>query len=247
MSAKTTIVLVALAAALGQQGQTTPANAVPMPAPAAKVARDFLYAFSRNNRDAVESLLPKRLENLYGPAPYAAMPRFTKNRVDSRVAAIDFEGRMADSSLPRKGTIILRLVEERGVRAWRIRQIYWYDDLPPQADLPDSSPTAADRAQEPRVRRAATQFIEAWLAGNYQRMDELTFHWWRIERDPPKWVELTGADLTARSTTLDGLRVDFVAELRVLRLLPKRVRGNLWMVEEDGAWRVRPLTFSFFF
>lgn len=247
MSAKTVIGAVALLAALVQQGQGRPSDAVPMPEPAVEVARNFLHAFSRNDRDAVGALLPKRLENLFGPCPYAEMPRLTKNRVDSRVAALDFHGPMVDPGMPGKGTIIMRLVHEDGLRAWRVRQIYWYENLPPKADLPDRSPTAADRAQEPRVRAAATEFIEAWQSGDYQRMDALTFHWWEIERDPPKWVELTGADLTARRSPLGGLRVDFMAELRILRVLPKRVRGHLWLVQENGAWRVRPLPFSFFF
>jgi len=247
MSPKAAIVLLALAVTLGQPSEGKPGTSVSLPPAAEKVARDFLFAFSRNDRDAIKSMLPEGLGNLYGPCPFARMPTLTKPRADTRVGVVDFEGPMVDSGLPRKGTIVLRLVEENGVRAWRVRQIFWYEELPREAKLPDKSPTAADRAQEPALRQAATDFLEAWQASDYERMDGLTFHWWEVPRRQPKWVKMTGATLTARSTTLNGLRVDFVAKLRVARVVPRSVGGNVWLVEEDGKWRVRPLTFSFFF
>jgi hypothetical protein len=175
------------------------------------------------------------------------MPYISNPRADGRVGAVDFQGPMTDPALPKRGIIVLRLVEENAVRAWRIRQIYWYDDLPPEAEIPEKSPTDADRRQEQHVRRAAIDFIHFWLAGDYGQMDRLTFHWWEVQRPPPKWVKMTSANLRARSTNLDGLRVDFTAKLRLLRLLPREVRGNLWLVKENGAWRVRPLTFALFF
>ena len=247
MSAKTTLVIVALAAALAQPGESKPQRAIALPPKAEQVATDFLFAFSRNDRDLVKELLPTKLENLYGPSAFALMPKLVNPRADSRVAAIDFKGKMADPALPETGTIILRLVEEDGVRQWRIRQLYWYTDLPPEADIPDQSPTEDDRRQEPAVEEAARRFIADWLAGDYQGMDRRTFHWWEIDRSPPKWVKMTGADLTARPSELNGLQIDFVAKLRVLRVVPKDVRGNVWLVQEDGVWRVRPLTFTFLF
>ena len=30
-------------------------------------------------------------------------------------------------------------------------------------------------------------------------MDCLTFHWWEVSRDPPKWVRMKGADLAAQA------------------------------------------------
>jgi hypothetical protein len=246
MSGKTGIIIIALAAALSQPGAGKQPT-VPLPAPAAKVAKTFLRAFTENDRDTITGLLPKKRSNLYGPSPFAGMPKLVKPRADTRTGAIDFEGKMSDRNLPSKGTIILRLVEEDGVRAWRARQLYWYEELPPEAQVPDSSPTAEDRAQEPAIREAATEFIDAWLAADYERMDGLTFHWWEVPRDPPKWVRMKGVDLTARPTQLDGLRIDFTADLRVARILPKDVSGNLWLVEENGVWRVRPLMFSFEF
>jgi hypothetical protein len=247
MSAKTIILAIALAGALAQPGSGKPEPIAPLPAPAAKVAREFLFAFTRNDRDAIAALLPDKLENLYGPSPFARMPKLRKPRADTRTGAIDFEGAMADAGLPKKGTIILRLVEQVGVWRWRVRQVYWYKELPPEAELPDTSPTEADRKQEPEIRKAATAFIEAWLKGDHEAMDEMTFHWWEVPRGQPKWVVMNDAELVGRPTTLDGLRVDFVAKLKIVKVVPKEVRGNVWLVQEEGEWKVRPLTFNFVF
>ncbi len=247
MNPKAAVVLIALVATLGQPKLGEPDAMVPLPPAAAKVATDFLFAFSRNDRATVSRMLPDRLENLYGPCPFARMPALTKPRADTRIGVIDFQGPMGDPGLPKKGSIVLRYVEENGLRAWRVRQLYWYEKLPRGAKLPERSPTATDRAQEPRVRQAAVEFLEAWLAEDYEQMDALTFHWWEVPRRQPKWVRMTGANLTARSSAMGGLRVDFVAKLKVMRFIPKSVGGHVWLVEEDGVWRVRPLTFTFLF
>jgi hypothetical protein len=41
--------------------------------------------------------------------------------------------------------------------------------------------------------------------------------------------------------------VDFTAKLRLLGALSRDVDGTLWLVHEDGQWRVRPLTVAFVF
>lgn len=242
------MVLAALTLALGEgrPGGSAP-GAVSLPPEAATTAQRFLDAFSRNDREAIGRMLPRRPENLYGPCPFARMPTLRNPRVDSRVGGVEFEGSMSDPSLPRQGLMVLRLVEEGGARTWRVRQIYWYDELPPEADLPKESPTPADRRQEASLREAAGQFIAAWLRGDWERMEALTFRWWEVPRRPPRWVQMTRVELEGRPTTLDGVRVDFVVRLRLLRLMPRRVHGNLWMVREEGVWRVRPLTFSLWF
>jgi len=222
-------------------------QSAPLPAEAKRVAEDFLYAFSQNDRDAIARMIPKSLPNLFGPCSFSRMPSLSKPRADGRVGAVEFEGKMSDAGLPGKGIILLRLVEERGGKNWRVRQIYWYEELPPEAEIPEKSKTEGDRRQEPRLREAAKEFIHYWLAGDYQEMDRLTFRWWEVDRRPPKWVKMTGVDLKARPTTLEGIRVDFVAKLKLVRVIPRTVRGVIWLVKEDGAWRVRPLTFAFFF
>ncbi len=223
------------------------AQAQPLPSEARQVGERFLYAFSRNDRDAISAMIPKRAENLFGPCPFDRMPSLRKPRADGRVGAVEFRGKMSDPGLPAKGIVILRLMEEGGTKIWRVRQIYWYDELPKGAEIPERSPTDADRRQEPRLREAAKRFIHHWLAGNFDEMAGLVFRWWEVDRRPPKWVRMTRVELKARPTTLDGIRVDFKAKLKILRILPRTVRGNIWLVKEDGVWRVRPLTFAFFF
>jgi len=213
----------------------------------AAVARGFLFAFTRNDREAIRGMVPESLRLRYGPCPFAHMPVLKNPRVDNRVGAIEFTGSMTDPGLPTKGAMVMRYYEQDGEIKWLVRQIYWYPRLPPHADLPERSPTEADRKQEPDAVAAAKAFLEAWEEGDYERMDELTFRWWEVERRPPKWVKMTGAEMNARPTTLDGTRVDFIAKLRIGGILPKRVQGNLWLVKENGSWRVRPVTFAFWF
>jgi hypothetical protein len=236
----------ALAAALLQQNPAVSEPSGPgLPDAAALVARDFLYAFSRNDRAAIRKMVPRELSNLYGQCPFTQIPALTKPRVRKRAAAVNFSGRMVDPGLPTNGIIILRRVEQDGQRTWRVRQIYWYDELPKDAErAPQRSESDADREQEPHVKSAAREFLSAWRAGDYDRMNELTFRWWESDRKRSKWVRLTGTKLRSRPTTLDGLRVDFLAQLQLLRIIPRSVRGNIWMVEEDGVWRVRPVSLT---
>jgi hypothetical protein len=221
--------------------------AIPLPAEAAEVARDFLFAFSRNDRAAIKRMLPRTLSGLYGPCPFAKMPSLEKPRADGRVGALDFEVQSLDPELPRRGIIVLRLVEEENRRSWRVRQMYWFDELPPEADIPDRSPTSSDRRQEPAIRQAVLEFLRAWLRSDFERMDQLTFHWWEVPRRPPRWVKMTGLDLEGHPTTLNGIRVDFTARLRFAGVLSKHIRGNVWLTREDGCWRARPITFSLLF
>lgn len=234
-------------AAWSVTGWAAPQSA--LPPEAKRAAEDFLYAFSRNDRDAISRLVPKSAANLFGPCPFSRMPSLSKPRADGRVGAVEFEGKgkMSDPGLPGKGIVILRLVEEGGSKNWRIRQIYWYEELPPEADIPERSPTEEDKRQEPALREAAKEFLHYWLASDYQEMERRIFRWWEVDRRPPKWVRMTGVDLKARPTTLNGIRVDFDAKLKLIRVVPRSVSGMIWLVQEDGAWRVRPLTFAFFF
>ncbi len=215
---------------------------------AEKVARDFLFAFTRNDRDAISAMLPRKLENLYGPSPFARVPTLSKPRADERMGAIEFQGGRSDPALPDKGVMVLRKMEEAGKTVWRVRQIYWYDELPPEAgQVPDKSKTSADRAEEPRLRQAATEFVHNWMAGDFKKLDQMVFHWWDVDRKPPRWVKMSGADFRSPASSLGGMRVGFRAKLRLLGAIPKHVDGNVWLVQEDGVWRVRPLTVAFWF
>jgi len=238
------LVLLLLGLAYARPAQ---AGAPALPPEAERAAREFLMAFSTNDRESIKRMLPKSAANLYGPCPFGRMPQISKPRADGRVAAVDFEGPMTDPNLPRRGLILLRLVEEGKSKSWRVRQLYWFNELPSEADIPDKSATAADRAQEPLVRQAAIEFIRAWLWKKWDKLESLTFQWWKVHRRPPRWVKLSRVNLAGRPTTLDGIRVDFDAALTFVGVIPRRIRGNIWLVQEDGFWRVRPVTFSLLF
>jgi len=164
------------------------------------VAREFLSAFCKNDRDAIRGMLPTKTSALYGPCLFGKMP-----------------------------------------------QLYWYEELPPEARLPERSRTEDDKAQEPSVVQAAQEFLSAWLAGDHESMSRLTFRWWEVSRRRPGWVRLIGVDVQAHPAGRDERRVEFVARLRLAGLMAKSVRGRLWVVREGDSWRVRPLTFAFFF
>lgn len=241
--------IVLLLASSGLAATAKPAPARPtLPPEAEKVARDFLYAFSRNDRDAITAMLPKQLSNLYGPSPFTRMPVLLKPRCDGRTGAIEFQGARTDPGMPDKGVMVLRRTNQDGKTAWRVRQIYWYDALPREAgQIPDKSKTAFDRSEEPKLKRAAMDFLHEWIAGDFRKLDTLVFHWWEVDRDPPKWVKMTGLEFQPPTDSLGGLRLSFQAKLRLLGAISRRVEGSVWLVQEDGVWRVRPLTVAFWF
>jgi len=219
-----------------------------LPPEAAKVAEQFVSAFVRNDRPKIEALLPKKLPHRYGPSPFLRLPALAKPRADKRTGVIEFSGGRAEAGMPDRGMIMLRLVTTPDKRrVWRVRQIYWYDELPRDAQVPDKSPTAKDRQEEPRLQQAAAEFLRDWMAGKFEKLDAEVFHWWEVARKEPKWVKLRSVDFKPPARSLGGLRVDFTAKLRLLGALPKTVGGTLWLVEEDGQWRVRPLTVAFDF
>jgi hypothetical protein len=243
MSKPTILLFLLLSAALVVPSAAWSAPAA-LPPDGAKVAKDFLFAFARNDRDKISTMLPRTLENRYGPCPFVRLPALKEPRVDGSTGTILLEGGIAPG-VAKAGMLTLRRVKVDGTKVWRVRQMYWYDELPAEAKKRRRSATSADRRQEPAVRAASEEFVRTWLAGNYEELDRQVFHWWDRDRDPPKWVKMTGVELRSAKESLGGLRVDFRATLKVLGTLPKRVDGTLWLVQEDGAWCVRPLSVAF--
>ncbi len=219
-----------------------------LPAEAQKVAEEFVYAFAQNDRPKITTLLPTKARYRYGPSPFTKMPTLTKPRADGSAGAVEFAGGRGDTGLPDKGMIVLRRVREaNGQTGWQIRQIYWYDELPKDAQVPDKSPSEKDKKEEPKIEAATTRFLKDWIGGEYDKLDGQVFHWWEIQRKPPKWIKMSSVMFKDPVPSLGGYRVEFVAKLKVLGAIPKTVNGTLWLVEEDGKWRVRPLTMAFSF
>src|SRR5512136_2374545 len=99
------ILLLLLAGAL-LSGAASSAPAT-LPPEAAKLAKEFLFAFSRNDRDKITEMLPRRLADRYGPCPFAGVPAVTKILVDGSSATVRFEG-PAEGGMPGKGVLVLR-------------------------------------------------------------------------------------------------------------------------------------------
>jgi len=230
--------------------QVTPEVTAPEPMAAMDtpeaVAKAFVAAFCGNDRSAVSAMLPKSLRDLYGPCLFSQMPVLSNPRFDGRTGMVDFEGPMLDADLPTKGLMTFRLVDDGDAKVWRIRQIYWYHAVPAEVNtrLAKPAPTADDAQQEPALLRTATDFLGAWLSGDFQAVDKFVFRWWEVPRKKPAWVRLAGVDVHHQSTSPAGTRVDFEARLRLIGFMPKQAKGSLWLVQEDGQWRVRPLSLA---
>ncbi len=210
------------------------------------LATAFLTAFCNNDRAAIGAMLPKSLPARYGPCLFSHLPALSNARVNGTTGMVDFEGPMLDADLPTKGMITFRRCPEGEGAIWRVRQIYWYRTRPPEAKarLEKRAIRPADVEAEPVLLRAATDFLTAWLAGDYQAVDRGVFRWWDVPRAKPRWVKLARLDVQRRSAAPDSVRIDFGARLRLAGLMPKQVKGSLWLVQEEGQWRVRPLSMA---
>jgi hypothetical protein len=218
-----------------------------LPPEATKVATDFLYAFSRSDGDTMSKMVPEKLADRYGPCPFSRVPTLSKPCADTTIGTIRFTGPSVDPTLPAKGVISLHKESEDGRTVWRVRQIFWYNELPPKANLPESSPTAADRKQEHAIEEATRRFLTQWMSGDYQGLDRHVAYWWKRNRKPSKYVKATGVEVERAVASLGGVRVDARATVKVVGVITRRVDGTLWLVKVDGVWKVRPLTLAFFF
>ena len=239
--------LLLLAAALIPGAAWAVPTQTTLPPEATKAAIAFLCAFSRSDGDTMSKMVPEKLADRYGPCPFTHLPELSKPCADTTMGTLRFAGPSVDPTLPAKGVISLHKESQEGKTVWRVRQIYWYNELPPKANLPESSPTEADRKQEPAIEEAARKFLTQWIAGDYQGLDRHVAYWWKRNRKPSKWVKTSGVEVTRSVASLGGIRVDARVTVKVVGVVTRRVDGTLWLVKEDGVWKVRPLTLAFFF
>jgi hypothetical protein len=215
---------------------------------AEKAARDYLLAFSRNDRPAMKRLTPTQPANFYGPFMFKRLPRLKNPRVDAHRAAIDFEGESIDARLSPRGTITLVKLDERETEAWVVRQVLWYDKehLPLGVRLPKESVTKADQEQESEVRQSARAFLVAWQGEDYERMNYLSFDWLsRENKDPPKLIKLRKLQFSEAGRLEGATRVEYQAQLTLLGFIPHRANGFLYLLKEGEDWKVRGSHVSF--
>ena len=216
---------------------------------AEKAAREYLTALSRNDRATMKRLTPSEPRDLYGPFFFKRLPVLRGPRVDSHRAAIDFEGESVDPELPPRGTITLVKLDERKSEAWVVRQVLWYDkkQLPLGVKVPDESVTEADQRQELEISRSARAFLLAWLHEDYARMKHLSFDWLSRKKaqEPPRFVKLRELRLNEAGALEGAIKVKYEARLTLIGFLPHRTSGFVYVLKEDGAWKVRGNNVSF--
>jgi len=208
------------------------------------VARAYMKAWAESDRETLRRLSPKRPENKFGPPLFRALPTLTRPRVDAHRAAVDFSGQLVDAGLPATGMVTLnRVDEEPPAYRWKVRQVLCLDEDSRVSSEPKRSVTKADAAQEAQVLRAAQAYLTAWLKRDYAAMERLYFDRLTRRSNARSYFRLRSVQFTPQPAGHE-IKVNFVAKVTVVRVLPKTVDGTFYMLKEDGQWKVRGTTLA---
>jgi hypothetical protein len=234
-------VLCAVALAFCAAGRGLAAEGTDL-AQARAAAHKYLELLASDDRAQLRQMQPSAPQHLYGPYPFLGVPSLGQPKVDAHRAGLEFRGKAADSSLPSKGAIILTKEDKDSKEPWKIRSMLWYEELPVGVQMPKTSVTQADVAQEPRARRAVESYLRAWRDQNWPRMKVLTFDWLSAKVETRTERKLRSAELRLTPMRDGEVRVDYTASVAFKLLLvwvPRTVTGRLYCVREDGTWKVR--------
>lgn len=212
---------------------------------AERAATTYLNAIFSGDRDVLMRLSPSRPENKFGPCPFAEMPRLESPRVDAHRAAVMFKGKVKDRSLPGEGAITLTLLDHVKVDPWRVRQVGFFTKAPLGARIPKRSITKKDKAQEQRVVDTAKRYIGAWLKGDYETMESLSFDWVAAVDEPAHGVKLRKVEIQSQPVDDRETRINFTAKLTMFRLVPKTLEGTLFAMRENDQWKIRATELTF--
>jgi len=213
---------------------------------AVEAAKRYLHALASGDKKSLRLLTPKRLANFYGPCLFKEMPALSNPRVKGHRGLIDFEGKSTDPALPSQGTIALTLRDSRKFDRWQVRAVIWKGGSSLSLNPFEYSSTEADRIQEGQVRASATKYLCAWLQQDWATMDHLTYDW--LNRKKPMKGEFYIRSLALESALRPegSVRVEFTARisprLPLIGLFRHTARGLLYMVKEEGEWKVRGMT-----
>ncbi|HOS43688.1 MAG TPA: hypothetical protein PK794_08365 [Armatimonadota bacterium] len=203
-----------------------------------QTAMRFLQAYVRQDIATVRNYVPTSLEAMFGAYPFTGAYTFTTPKVDDGQALVEFTGNVADRNLPPKGGVLMR----RDGNDWKVRQVLFYDKVPRLLNLPSRSITNADRAQESVVKAVAQRFLEAWRRKDVARMDELTYKWQLVNKDPIKGLSLTNITLSNSTTTGGEPLVKYSAKITYrfgILSYSMDFKGGLVLVKHNGDWKVR--------
>jgi hypothetical protein len=203
-------------------------------------AEKYLRALVASDRPTMRELTPRELANKFGPCPFTSMPRFEPMRVDAHAAGVMFRSVTDDPDLPETGAVTLTMLDGPDPSRWRVRQVVWFDALPPGLKIPAKSVTSKDRAQEAAAIAATKAYISAWMKGDYVAMSKLHYDW--LSRTPlskPVTGELKSVEMTVKALGGDEYKVRFKAKVIFYRVVPIIREGVVYVLKENGQWRVR--------
>ncbi|UCH33488.1 MAG: hypothetical protein JSV65_13040, partial [Armatimonadota bacterium] len=202
-------------------------------------ARAYIQALVDGDETTIRRLTPSKLANRFGPCPFVGMPKLHSPRVDAHRAGVLFTGKTRDDEVPDEGGLRLVLLDDVKERPWRVRQIFYFTELPMGAKIPSRSVTEKDEAQEPVVLQAARSYIAAWQKGDYEGMNDLAFDWLARDFDSYPGIKIRSVSFTQTPAQSGEIKLKFTAKLRVMWVLPKTVEGTVFAMREDGQWRIR--------
>jgi hypothetical protein len=202
-------------------------------------ARTYLVALLSGDEVTLRALTPARLENKFGPCPFAEMPRFHSPRVDMHRGAVLFVGTSKHPNLPDEGGVTLTMLDAPQPDRWRVRHVAFFKKLPLGFEMPSRSITRADEAQQRLVVKAASEYVAAWLKGDYQRMNDLRYDWLTRDLDPVRGLRVRSIELHGSPSAGGDTKITFKAKVTVFRVLPKTLEGTLYAMREDGRWKIR--------
>ncbi|MHB9025903.1 MAG: hypothetical protein ACYC7E_17320 [Armatimonadota bacterium] len=211
-----------------------------------EVSQKFLKAFLTRDMDAVRDVVPTKPQHLFGPYLFNETLKLNGPKVDDDEAAIDFTANVGDSRYPRQGAFLLK----KHNNTWYMRHVFFFDKIPIYLQLPRKSVTPADQKQEPRVKEAATDFLAAWKRNDCGTMHDLWYNWTKYNKPRRNNFYMSNLSLTTTKNVWKDVYIKYSAKLSYkwgLLSYSVNFNGGLTMVEENGDWKVRPLTLIFDF
>ena len=211
------------------------------------LAERFILSYFLQDTVAMRECLPQQASLLFSPYPLAEAPHFFQPRVKRSQALMEFTALMKDEKYPHKGGVLLYRDQEKG---WRVRNVLFYNHIPPIFGLPAKSETDDDRAQEAPVQIVVNDFFAAWQAENHAQMQAL-WHDWRMQEAQDS-TRLTLSNFQASRDTTNWGDPYIMFSMKVTYKFSflnftQTVFGGILLVQEAQTWKVRGNHFIFTF
>jgi len=211
-----------------------------------RVASEFIKAFFRSDIDRVETCIPDKVTELFGPYPFTGEIKLGQPKCDGFQALLEFTAPVGDAKFPAKGGILFR----RKDTTWYVRQVLFYDKVPKLFNLPTKSVNEADKNYESVVKALGITFLEAWQNGNAGKMGQIWYNWANITKEPIKGLSVSNIAFTPGTTAWRDPYLQYTAKVTYrwgLLSYSMRVKGGLMLMRNGDGWKVRANTLVFDF